>query len=234
MLQGAGVIEHEQPRAIAGDQRLGEPRITRQARFDIRQGLTPPRNQTLAQHGLINRQQQHQRGRIALAGLRQVRAGAVDQHVLPRRQPIVDVPGNAIAQPIGVPTERKRALGLQRGELRRAHTLRRLAHRFCRAGDHAAHNAAAALGQTGACGIQQAVLARTRWSDEIDQPACHQNTLFACRNTGGTTRRLACNRLTGGSQWKVYAAIPRQAGRRLCTAEVLSLESLFYFHAVRR
>ena len=123
--------------------------------------------------------------------------------VISRRQPPIDFPRDAIGQPIGVPTEGKRALSFHRGKLPGAHALRGFAHRFRRTGDNPPHNAAATLGQTRACGIQQAVLARTRWSDEIDQPARHQNTLFACRQTCWTT----------GSPSRLFFACTRSARR---------------------
>jgi hypothetical protein len=91
--QRAGVIQHEQPCAIGGDQRCCKPHIARQARLDIRQRLTPPRDQALTQHRLIDRQQQHQQGGIALASLRQMCTRAVDQHIVPGCQPVIDFLG---------------------------------------------------------------------------------------------------------------------------------------------
>ncbi|MNY31760.1 hypothetical protein D3C86_1659350 [compost metagenome] len=114
-------------------------------------------------------------------------ARAIDQHVIASGQPVVDFPRDAIGQAIGMPAQGKRALSVHLGELLRADTQRRLADRFRRAGDDPSHDAAATLGQAPARSIQQAVLARTGRPDEIDQPACHQNTLVACRHTCWTT-----------------------------------------------
>jgi len=99
--QWAGIIQHEQTRAVTCDQFGSEPRIARQALLDIRQRLPPTRNQTLAQHRLVHRQQQYQQGRITLAGLRQVGTGAVDQNIVAGGQPIVDV-GSGDATPVAV------------------------------------------------------------------------------------------------------------------------------------
>ncbi|MNY33092.1 hypothetical protein D3C86_1673540 [compost metagenome] len=110
-------------------------------------------------------------------------AGAIDQDVLPRRQPVVDFPRDAIGQAIGVPAQGKRALRLHLGELLRADAQGGLAHRLRRTGDDPPHDAAASFGQPASRRVQQAVLARPGGSDEIDQPARHQYTLFACRHT---------------------------------------------------
>ncbi|MCY1458159.1 hypothetical protein D9M71_755170 [compost metagenome] len=100
-------------------------------------------------------------------------ARAVHQHVLASGEPIVDFPRDPVGQAISVPAQGKRALGLHLDELLRAHTQCRLAHGFGGTRDDSAHDTAAPLGQPRSRGIEQAVLARTRRPDEVDQPACH-------------------------------------------------------------
>ncbi|MNL25968.1 hypothetical protein D3C87_1474730 [compost metagenome] len=146
-------------RIVPGEHALAEAGIARQPRLDLGDRLPPPCQQALAQNGLIHGQQQHEQVWITPARSWQMAAGAIDQDVLPRRQPVVDFPRDAIGQAIGVPAQGKRALRLHVGELLRSDTLRRLPYRFRRAGDDPPHHATAAIGQRHPCRLQQAVLA---------------------------------------------------------------------------
>ena len=142
-----------------GQQALIETGIAGQSAIDLDHRFTPARQQALAQHGQIHGQQEHDQVGITLAGVLQVPARAIDQHVLPCRQPVVDVARNAIGQAVSVPAQGKGAPGLHFGELLHADTQRRFPHRFRRASDDPPHDSAATFGKPCSCGLQQAVLA---------------------------------------------------------------------------
>ncbi len=108
-----------------GQQALIETGIAGQSAIDLDHRFTPARQQALAQHGQIHGQQEHDQVGVTLASVLQVPARAIDQHVLPCRQPVVDVARNAIGQAVSAPAKGKGALGLHFGELLHADTQRR-------------------------------------------------------------------------------------------------------------
>lgn len=126
VFQRPGVVDHAHCRIVPGEHALAEAGIARQPRLDLGHRLPPPCQQALAQNGLIDGQQQHEQVWITPARSRQMAARAIDQHVLPRRQPAVDFPRDAIGQAIGMPAQGKRPLRLQLGKLLRTDPLRRL------------------------------------------------------------------------------------------------------------
>ena len=161
----------------------GELGVTRQARLDFLGAFPAARQQALAQHLGFHPEQDREQIRIEPAGLRQVAARAVHQHVVALRQPLVDLHRNAIAKAVGAPAHGERRGPLEGVELRRSHRLGVLPHRFRGARDHPPHDTAAAQRQGLARGLQQAVLARAGRPHQINQSACHQNTLCPPRQT---------------------------------------------------
>ena len=103
--------------------------------------------------------------------------------ILDFSQPLVDLHWDAIAKAVGAPAHGERRGPLEGVELRRSHRLGVLPHRFRGARDHPPHDTAAAQRQGLARGLQQAVLARAGRPHQINQSACHQNTLCPPRQT---------------------------------------------------